>query len=97
MTFNPKKQRGPKSSETFLVPKESSIADFYYSLNKYVEAINKEIAPNQDEPFWWCGRQLKNGQSKFVKQGLGIGENFSIIDSLRLPRCLHQNIKRYHY
>lgn len=89
ITFAPKKQRGPPKTETFLVPKESAIADFYYPLHKYVETLNKEIGPSQNEPFWYCGRVLKNGQTKFVKQCLGIGENFSIIDSLRLLRCLH--------
>ena len=81
ISFPPKKQTNKASPppETFLVPKvdennEGDSFDFYSILHKYVESINKEIAPGPNESFWWCGRVLKNGETKFVKQHFGINK-----------------------
>ena len=80
IVFRPKKQsKKPPSCETFLIPKldkknDSSAFDFYGLFSKYVEAVNKEICPGPNETLWWCGRVLKDGNTKFVKQNLGIRE-----------------------
>ena len=77
ITFRPKKQRGPPKSESFLVPKlkeGQTGVDWYAIVNKYIETVNKEVSPSEDEPLFWCGRILKDGSTKFVKQVLGIGQ-----------------------
>ena len=71
IVFCPKKQKNqPKSPDMFLIPKSNGLLHSLFS--DYVECVNKDICPSPNETLWYCGRVLKNGQTKFVKQNFGM-------------------------
>ena len=73
--FNPKKQKGPKTLDQFLIPKTAEVEFRIFS--SYVEAINLEISPESKDFFWYRGDEAKKGKrSKFVKSVI----HFSILN-----------------
>ena len=76
--FRPCKQTGPPRKETFLIPKlpAGSVGVDYHSIvNRYLEEINKEVAPGPDQTPWYQGRYNETTKSSsFAKQALGINE-----------------------
>ena len=77
ITFQPRKQGTPKW-ETFLVPKKPEGAkgpNYYSIMSAYLEAINFEIVPNDEQTLWWQGRlKIEDESSYFAHQPMGINE-----------------------
>ena len=81
ISFWPAKAIGVPSKEVFLIPKKpegESGVDYYYFFNAYVEAINKEIMPGNEQNFWFQGKTKNDGASMFVNQNIGIKELYNI-------------------
>ena len=77
ITFQPRKQGTPKW-ETFLIPKKpdgASGPDYYSIMSAYIEAINAEIVPSDEQTLWWQGRvKTEDDSSYFAHQAMGINE-----------------------
>jgi hypothetical protein len=54
-------------------PKNSKLPDYFSILQKYIEVLNAEIRPTDNQTFWWRGAtNEKTGKSAFVNEALGV-------------------------